>query len=61
MESDLTLYLSMNVKFVLAPTNPSTFLQELYMGCLEKHWTKQREVIDNMYRDLRLPFDDIVR
>ncbi|EEC09149.1 conserved hypothetical protein [Ixodes scapularis] len=35
--------------------------RELYMGCLEKHWTKQREVIDNMYRDLRLPFDDIVR
>ncbi|CAN8012671.1 unnamed protein product [Ixodes pacificus] len=34
---------------------------ELYMGCLEKHWTKQRKVIDNMYRDLRLPFDDIVR
>lgn len=34
---------------------------ELYMGCLEKYWTEQRKVIDNLYRDLRLPFDDQVR
>ncbi|CAN7946866.1 unnamed protein product [Ixodes hexagonus] len=34
---------------------------ELYIGCLEKYWSKQRVLIDNLYRDLHLPFEDHVR